>query len=112
MSFKLPYTNADTKSKRIIHFDLGPGPSQIILSFNKYAGHVLQSMSTSAKLLFGSIASCINGIIPCAFKYTAVSVCLSIIEDDLQNNRMPLPVIRHQLPLNDVIITFDEEKIE
>jgi hypothetical protein len=38
-------------------------------------------------------------------------VCLSIIEDDLQNNRMPLPVTR-QTPLNDVIITFDEEKME
>ena len=111
MSFKLPYTNADTKSKRIIHFNLGPA-SQVILSFNKYAVHALQSMSTSAKLLFGSIVACINGIVPCAFKYTAVSVCLSIIEDDLQNNRMPLPVKRHQPPLNDVIITFDEEKIE
>lgn len=112
MSFKLPYTNADTISKRIIHFDLGPDPSQVILSFNKYAGHALQSMSTSAKLLFGSIVACINGIIPCAFKYTAVSVCLSIIEDDLQNNRMPLPLKRHQTPLSDVIITFDEEKME
>ena len=115
MSFILPYTNADadTKSKLVKFFELGafhPGQG-VIPSFSKYATHALHSMSTSAKLLFGSIVACINGIIPCAFKYTAVSVCLSIIEDNLQTNRMPLPVKR-QTPLTDVIITFDEEKME
>ena len=113
MSFILPYTNADTKSNLVKFFELGafhPGQG-VIPSLSKYATHALHSMSTSAKLLFGSIVACINGIIPCAFKYTAVSVCLSIIEDNLQNNRMPLPVKR-QTPLTDVIITFDEEKME
>jgi hypothetical protein len=80
---------------------------------NEYAAHALQSMSTSAKLLWGSIAACINGIIPHAFKYTTMSICLSIIEDDLQHNRVPLPTNRPQSSmLNDVIVTFDEEKME
>jgi hypothetical protein len=44
-----------------------------------------------------------------------MSICLSIIEDDLQNNRMPLPAKRlpnQSIMLNDVIMTFDEEKME
>lgn len=102
MSYNLPHTNADIRSKSI-------------MICNEYAAHALQSMRTSAKLLVASIAACINGIIPRAFKYTAMSVCLSIIEDDLQHNRVPLaPTKRrsHSTPLNDVILTFDEEKME
>jgi hypothetical protein len=57
--------------------------------------------------LFASVAACINGFIPRAFRYTAMSVCLSIIEDDLQKNRVPIPATRLQSALNDVIITFD-----
>lgn len=101
MSYKLPHTNADIRS------------TSIIMICNEYAAHALQSMSTSAKLLWGSIAACINGIIPHAFKYTTMSICLSIIEDDLQHNRVPLPTNRPQSSmLNDVIVTFDEEKME
>jgi hypothetical protein len=41
-----------------------------------------------------------------------MSICLSIIEDDLQKNRVPIipspnPANRLQSALNDVIITFD-----
>jgi len=86
MSNNLPYTNADIRPKsKIIH----NMKHAVIPSFNAYAAHALQSMSTSAKLLLGSIAACINGIIPRAFKYTAQSIML-----------------------NDVIVSFDEEKIE
>jgi hypothetical protein len=102
MSYNLPHTNADIRSA-----------SKMIC--NEYAAHALQSMRTSAKLLVASIAACINGIIPSAFKYTAMSVCLSIIEDDLQHNRVPpAPTKRrsHSTTLNDVILTFDEEKME
>ena len=102
MSYNLPHTNADIRST-----------SKMICS--ECVAHALQSMRTSAKLLVASIAACINGIIPRAFKYTAMSVCLSIIEDDLQHNRVPpAPIKRrsHSTTLNDVILTFDEEKME
>ena len=110
MSLNLPYTNADIRPKPKIIYNM---KHVLIPSFNAYAAHAFQSMSTSAKLLLGSIAACINGIIPRAFKYTAMSICLSIIEDDLQHNRVPIkrPPIQSSM-LNDVIVTFDEEKIE
>ena len=116
MSYNLPYTNADIRPKpKIIDAFLFNVNHVFIPSFNKYVAHALQSMRTSAKLLLGSIATCINGIVPRAFKYTAMSICLSIIEDDLQNNRVPLQVKRppiQSIMLNDVILTFDEEKME
>lgn len=92
----LPYTNADVGSP-----------------FNAASfKHCMHCMHTSAKLFFASVAACINGFIPRAFKYTAMSICLSIIEDDLQKNRVPIipspnPANRLQSALNDVIITFD-----
>jgi len=98
MSYKLPYTNADVRCN--MKHSL----------FNDCVTHVRKCMWTSAKLLCGSIAACIHGIIPRAFKYTALSVCLSIVEDDLQNNRVRLPVTRSHL--NDIIIPIDEEKME
>jgi len=95
----LPYTNADV------------GYPFNAASFKKYAAHCTHCMHTSAKLFFASVAACINGFIPRAFKYTAMSTCLSIIEDDLQKNRVPVPVpipaTRLQSALNDIIITFD-----
>ena len=111
MSNNLPYTNADIRPKPKIIYNM---KRVLIPSFNAYAAHAFQSMSTSAKLLLGSIAACINGIIPRAFKYTAMSICLSIIEDDLQHNRVPAnrpPPIQSSM-LNDVIVSFDEEKME
>jgi len=114
MSNNLPYTNADIRPKPKIIDLLSFNMNRVFIpSFNAYAAHALQSMSTSAKMLLGSMAACINGIIPRVFKYTAMSICLSIIEDDLQHNRVPAkrPPIQSSM-LNDVIITFDEEKIE
>jgi hypothetical protein len=114
MSHNLPYTNADIRPKSKIINLLSFNVNLVFIpSFNAYAAHALQSMSTSAKMLLGSIAACINGIVPRAFKYTAMSICLSIIEDDLQHNRMPVkrPPIQSRM-LNDVVVTFDEEKIE
>jgi len=82
----LPYTNQEanamSKSKfKFKHFNAR--------GTRAFATHCLHSMVVSAKLLLASIAACVNGVIPCALRYTAVGVCLSIIEDDLQNNRMP-----------------------
>jgi len=106
MYYNLPYTNADIRPK--------PKISELFIpSFNAYAAHAFQAMSTSAKLLLGSIAACINGIIPRAFKYTALSICLSIVEDELQHNRVPVKIPPMQSSmLNDIIMTFDEEKME
>ena len=116
----LPYTNADanakskfkSKFKQIGMFDCA-----------SYAAHALHSMSVSSKLLLASIASCINGIIPRAFKYTAMSICLSIIEDNLQNNRMPgirstssMQPSLHDINTTDIVLTFAfdqcQEKME
>ena len=63
--------------------------------------HFANAMIVAVKLLMASIASCVNGFIPSAFKYTSVSICLSIIEDDLQNNRMPYPIRQKQSSLNE-----------
>jgi hypothetical protein len=93
MSYKLPYTNADVRCNDMKH-----------ALFNDCVTHVRKCMWTSAKLLCGSIAACIHGIIPRAFKYTALSVCLSIVEDDLQTNCVHLP--------NHINISLDEEKME
>lgn len=113
MSHNLPYTNADIRPKSkiidLLSFNVNYA---FIPSFNAYAVHALQSMSTSAKLLLGSIAACINGIIPRAFKYTAMSICLAIIEDDLRHNRVPVRPPMQSSMLNDVIVSFDEEKME
>jgi len=92
----LPYTNAEAGSK-------------LKFKFMGYATHCAHCMNTSAKLLVASIAACIHGLIPRAFKYTAMSICLSIIEDDLQKNRVPTPRTQPKPKnmLNDVIVTFD-----
>ena len=96
----LPYTNADAGSKSKFKHAWG--------AFNAgYVAHCAQCMRKSAKLLFASIAACINGFIPHVFKYTAMSVCLSIVEYDLQKNRVPIPATRPSGSLNDIIITFD-----
>ena len=113
MSYNLPYTNADIRSIPKLVDNL---KHDVIPSFNKYVAHCGKRMCMSAKLLWGSIAACINGIFPRAFKYTAMSICLSIIEDDLQNNRVPLHAAKRpptqSIVLNDVIMSFDDEKME
>ena len=112
MSYNLPYTNADIRPKPKMVDNL---EHVIIPSFNKYVTHFGKCMRVSAKLLLGSVAACINGIVPRVFKYTAMSICLSIFEDNLQNNRVPLPIKRppiQSIVLNDVIMSFDEDKNE
>ena len=114
----LPYTNADANPKSQFKFK----QFGMTFDFASYAAHALHSMSVSSKLLLASIASCINGIIPRAFKYTAMSICLSIIEDNLQNNRMPaIRSSSRQPSLNDInttdiVLTFEldqcQEKME
>ena len=95
----LPYTNqeANALSKpKFNHFNAR--------GLRSFATHLMHSMIVSAKLLMASIASCVNGFIPSAFKYTSASICLSIIEDDLQNNRMPYPIRQKQSSLNESVL--------
>ena len=111
----LPYTNQEanalTKSK-LKHFNAR--------GMRLFATHLMHSMVVSAKLLLASIAACANGFVPCAFKYTSASICLSIIEDDLQNNRMPQPIRQNQkqTSLNEsglesgLINALDEDKLQ
>ena len=116
----LPYTNqeANAHSKpKFNHFKL---------NMHGFATHFIRSMIVSAKLLLASVATCVNGFIPGAFKYTSASICLSIIEDDLQNNRMPHLISRpkqKQTSLNEsglesglnesgLINVLDEDKLQ
>ena len=110
----LPYTtqeaNALSKSKL----------KHVRLNMHGFATHFIRSMIVSAKLLLASIAACANGFIPRAFKYTSASICLSIIEDDLQNNRIPHPIRQNQKQssLNEsglesgLINALDEDKLQ
>jgi len=80
----LPYTNQEANAlskSKLKHFNA--------MGLRSFVTHLTHSMVVSAKLLLASIATCVNGFIPGAFKYASASICLSIIEDDLQNNRMP-----------------------
>lgn len=118
-TFMLPYTNQEANAlsrSKFKHFK-----SNLYGGTRTAATHFIHSMVVSAKLLMASIASCVNGFIPSAFRYTTASVCLSIIEDDLQNNRMPIPQKQKQkttlneLELNDISMPLsvsDENKLE
>jgi hypothetical protein len=89
----LPYTNAEANAmsrSKFKHFKT-----------TVRGTHFINAMIVAAKLLLASIATCVNGFIPSAFKYTSASICLSIIEDDLQNNRMPYPIRQKQSSLNE-----------
>jgi hypothetical protein len=57
-----------------------------------YVRNLVDSTKNAAKLLGASVASCIHGVFPTMFKYTALSVCLSMVENDLMHNRVPNPV--------------------
>lgn len=118
----LPYTNqeANALSKpKFNHFNAR--------GLRSFATHLMHSIIVSAKLLLASVATCVNGFIPRAFKYTSASICLSIIEDDLQNNRMPPHTIsrpkQKQTSLNEsglesglnesgLINALDEDKLQ
>jgi hypothetical protein len=57
-----------------------------------YVRNLVDSTKNAAKLLCASVASCIHGVFPNMFKYTALAVCLSMVENDLMHNRVPNPV--------------------
>lgn len=114
-TFMLPYTNQEAAAmsrNKFKHFK-----STIYGGTRTVATHFIHSMVVSAKLLMASISSCINGFFPSAFRYTTASICLSIIEDDLQNNRMPIPQKQKQTTLNehelnDISMPLSDDKTE
>ena len=57
-----------------------------------YGRNLADSIKNAAKLLCASFAACIHGVFPHMFKYTALSVCLSIVENDLMQSRVPTMV--------------------
>jgi hypothetical protein len=61
-------------------------------NIRSYVRNLVDSTKNAAKLLCASVASCIHGVFPTMFKYTALSVCLSMVENDLMHNRVPNPV--------------------
>ena len=59
-------------------------------NIRSYVRNLVDSTKNAAKLLCASVASCIHGVFPTMFKYTALSVCLSMVENDLMHNRVPV----------------------
>lgn len=80
MSLPLPYTNADLiRTDRMI--------LRMRNNIRSYFCNLIDSTKNAAKLLGASVTSCIHGIFPTTFKYTALAVCLSIVENELIHNK-------------------------
>jgi hypothetical protein len=77
----LPYTNEDLVRERMI--------LRMRNNIRSYFRNMIDSAKNAAKLLGASVASCIHGICPTTFKYTALAVCLSIVENDLMHDNIP-----------------------
>lgn len=86
----LPYTNDDVLRAHRMNVRYYNTCNRLRAYFTNLVG----STTNAAKLLCASVASCIHGIFPSAFKYTALSVCLSIVENDLTNNTIPTTKIQ------------------
>jgi hypothetical protein len=78
----LPYTNDDVLRSHRMNVRYYNACNRIRAYFTNFVG----STKNAAKLLCASVTSCIHGVFPSAFKYTALSICLSIVENDLTNN--------------------------
>jgi hypothetical protein len=83
----LPYTNEDIvrADRRRMH--------NVRNDVCNYFNHLIDSTKKSSKLLWASVAACIHGFFPMTFKYTALSVCLSIVENDLKHNKLHEPTV-------------------
>lgn len=85
VQMSLPYTNEDLMHSH--HMNVMA--YNIRNSIRNYFRNLIDSTNNSAKLLCASVSSCINAVFPSCFKYTALSICLSIVETDLKYNRIP-----------------------
>lgn len=81
----LPYTNDDVM--RAHHLNVRFYNMRNCI--RGYICNLTDSTKNAAKLLGAAVASCIHGVCPRLFKYTALSVCLSIVENDLTHNKLP-----------------------
>jgi len=78
----LPYTNKDViRADRVMY--------TMRNHIRGYFHNLMHSTQNAAKLLCASFTSCIHGIFPTTFKYTTLTVCLSIVENDLMHNKIP-----------------------
>jgi len=92
----LPYTKDDVLREHRMNLRF----YAIRKGISNYFHNLVGSTKYAAKLLGASVASCMHGIFPSCFKYTTLSVCLSIVENDLMHNRIPIPIIVHA-PISD-----------
>lgn len=82
----LPYTNDDV----VIAHHMNVKFYNMRKNIRNYFRNLVDSAQNSAKLLYASVTSCIHGIFPMTFRYTALSICLSIVETDLMHDKIPL----------------------
>jgi hypothetical protein len=85
-SMSLPYTNDDVLRAHRMNVHLYNARNRVCA----YLSNLVDSTKNAAKLLCASAASCIHGIFPATFKYTTLSICLSIVESDLVHNKVPM----------------------
>ena len=85
----LPYTREDVMRVHRMNVQIYNARNRI----RWYLRNLTDSTKNAAKLLCASVASCIHGIFPSVFKYTAIAVCLSVVESDLMHNK--IPVVAH-----------------
>ena len=85
----LPFTNADVVRAHHLNVRFYQARNRI----RWYMCNLMDSTKNAAKLLYASVTSCIHGVCPSMYKYTPLSVCLSIVENDLtHNNNIPMQV--------------------
>ena len=91
----LPYTREDVARVHRMNVQIYNARNRI----RGYLRNLTDSTKNAAKLLCASVASCIHGIFPSLFKYTAIAVCLSVVENDLMHSRVtahaPIPDATH-----------------
>ena len=81
----LPYTNEDVLRAHRLNARFYNMRNRV----RWYICNLTESTKNAAKLLGAAVASCIHGVFPRTFKYTALSVCLSIVENDLRHTQLP-----------------------
>lgn len=84
----LPYTNDDVMRAHRLNMRVYNLRNRI----RWYFRNLIDSTKNAAKLMCASVAACIHGVFPRTFKYTALSMCLSIVENDLMHGKVPNPV--------------------
>ena len=81
----LPYTNDDVMRAHHLNVRFYNMRNRV----RWYICNLTDSTKNAAKLLGAAVASCIHGVFPRLFKYTAIAVCLSVVEHDLTHNKLP-----------------------